>query len=160
MLPAEEEPFVYQFIVYVHILAAIAWVGGAFFLQLLSVRTQRSTDPEDLPKLGKQIEYFGLRYFLPVSITVFVAGLILTAQRWSFSQTWISLAMLLWLVSVIIGAVYIGPRTGRVAKLFEAEGPTSAAARALTARLFLVARIDIVIFLVIVALMVYKPGAG
>ena len=150
----------YQLIVYIHILAAIAWVGGAFFLQLLSIRTTRSGNPEDLPRLGKQIEWFGLRYFLPVSVTVFVAGLILVASRWSFSQPWISISMLLWLVSVVIGAVYIGPRTGRIAKLFEAEGPSSAAARAMSARVFLVSRIDIVLFLVIVALMVFKPGSG
>lgn len=150
----------YELIVYIHILAAIAWVGGAFFLQLLSIRTVRSSDPEDLPRLGKQIEWFGLRYFLPVSLTVFVAGLILVASRWSFSETWISISMLLWLVSVIMGAVYIGPRTGRIANLFETEGPNSPAARAMSARVFLVSRIDILLFFVIVALMVFKPGTG
>lgn len=150
----------YQLIVYIHILAAIAWVGGAFFLQLLAIRTARSSDPSDLPRLGKQIEWFGLRYFVPVSITVFVAGLILVASRWSFSQPWISISMLLWLVSVVIGAAYIGPRTGRIAKLFETEGPTSQAARAMQAQVFLVSRIDIVLFLVIVALMVFKPGTA
>ena len=151
---------IYRAIVYIHIVAAIAWVGGSFFLQLLGIRTARSTDPDDLPKLGRQIEWFGLRYFLPVSVVTFAAGVILVTQRWQFSQLWISLAMLLWLVSVILGALYIGPRSKKVAELFEAEGATSPVARAASARLFLVARIDVMIFLVIVALMVWKPGAG
>jgi uncharacterized membrane protein len=150
----------YEFVVYVHILAAIAWVGGSFFLQLLGIRTARSTDPDDLPRLGRQIEWFGLRYFLPVSIITFAAGVILVTQRWSFSQTWISLAMLMWLVSVILGALYIGPRSKKVAELFEAEGPASPTARAASARLFLVSRIDLVMFFVIVGLMVWKPGVG
>jgi uncharacterized membrane protein len=151
---------IYKAIVYTHILAAMAWVGGAFFIQLLGIRTARSTDPADLPKLGRQIEWFGMRYFLPVSIVTFAAGVILVSQRWQFSQLWISLAMLFWLVSVIIGALYIGPRSKKVAEMFETQGPTAPEARAASARLFMVSRIDLVLFFVIVGLMVWKPGGG
>ena len=63
-----------------------------------------------------------MRYFLPVSIVTFVAGVILVSQRWQFSQLWISLAMLFWLVSVITGALYIGPRSKKVAEMFETQG--------------------------------------
>ena len=150
----------YLLVVYVHILAAIAWVGGAFFLNLLGTRVSRSSDPEELPRLGRHIAWFGMRYFLPVSILTFAAGVVLTASRWSFSQAWISLAMLLWLVSLLLGALYIGPRSQKVAEMFEAEGATSPAARAASARLTMMARIDVVIFLVIVGLMVWKPGTG
>lgn len=150
----------YLLFVYIHILAAIAWVGGAFILNLLGTRVARSSDPEELPRLGRQIEFFGLRYFLPISIIVFVAGVVLVTQRWSFSQTWISVAMLLWLVSVLLGALYIGPRSKKVAEMFETQGATSPQARAASARLFMVSRIDVLIFLVIVGLMVWKPGAG
>ena len=150
----------YELIVYVHVLSSIAWVGGAFILNLLGTRISRSTNPDELPMFGRQVEWFGLRYFLPISIVTFAAGVILTAQRWEFSQAWISIAMLLWLISVLMGALYIGPRSKKVAALFEAEGATSAGARAASARLFLVSRVDVVIFLVIVALMVWKPGGG
>ena len=149
----------YRLIVYIHILAAIAWVGGAFFANILGSRVARSTDPADLPKFGRQIEWFGVRYFLPVSVVVFIAGVILTASRWSFGQTWISIAMGLWLVSVLVGALYVGPRSKKVAELFESEGATSPVARAASARLFMVARIDLALFFVIVALMVWKPGS-
>ena len=101
-----------------------------------------------------------MRYFLPVSIVTFAAGVILVSQRWQFSQLWISLAMLFWLVSVIIGALYIGPRSKKVAEMFEAQGPTSSEARAASARLFMVSRIDLVLFFVIVGLMVWKPGGA
>ena len=66
----------------------------------------------------------------------------------------------LWLLSVIAGAVYIGPRTKKVSELFEAEGPTSTAARGLLGRIFLVSRLELLSFAVIIALMVFKPGAG
>lgn len=150
----------YDVLVFVHVLAAIAWVGGAAFSQLLAIRAERSTDPADLPRLGHSLEYFGLRYFMPVSIVLFVAGLIMTAQRWGFDQAWISISMLLWFGSVLAGALYLGPKSKRVAELFEAEGPTSDAARSLMRRLFLVSRLELVSFAIIVALMVFKPGAG
>jgi hypothetical protein len=56
--------------------------------------------------------------------------------------------------------MYLGPRSKRVAQLFEAEGPTSVAGRALLNRLFLVSRVELVAFLVIIALMVAKPNLG
>ena len=45
-------------------------------ISLPKSQVARSSDPEELPRLGRQIEFFGLRYFLPISIIVFVAGVI------------------------------------------------------------------------------------
>lgn len=55
---------------------------------------------------------------------------------------------------------YVGPRTKKIAELFEAEGPASTAARALMSRVFLVSRLELVSFAIIIALMVFKPGSG
>lgn len=147
----------YQVLVYIHIVSAIIWVGGAFFSQLLVARAARSTDPTDLPKLGHQISFLGMRVFLPASIVLFIAGVVMVAQQWSFGQLWISVSMGLWIVSALTGALYLGPRSKKVAELFEAEGPSSPAARALLGRLFLVSRLELVAFAVIIALMVFKP---
>jgi uncharacterized membrane protein len=147
----------YELVKYVHILCAVAWVGGAFYAQLLAIQVSRSPDPADLPKLGRHIEFLGTRVFLPASILLFIAGVIMTTQRWAFQQTWISIAIVLWLFSALVGSMYLGPSSKKVAKMFEADGPTSTAGRALLARLFLVSRIELVSFLVIIALMVAKP---
>ena len=124
------------------------------------LRVQRSTDPEDIPKLGRNLEFLGLRVFLPASILLFLAGAAMVAQQWGFGQTWVAVSMGLWLLSVIAGAIYIGPRTKKIAELFEAEGPTSLAARALLSRIFLVSRLELVSFAIIIAMMVFKPGTG
>ena len=150
----------YELVKYVHILCAVAWVGGAFYAQLLAIQVSRSSDPADLPKLGRHIEFLGTRVFLPASILLFIAGLIMVTQRWAFQQTWITMAIILWLVSALVGSMYLGPKSKRVAQLFDAEGPTSAAGRALLARLFLVSRLELGSFLVIIALMVFKPILG
>ena len=61
-------------------------------------------------------------------------------------------------MSVLAGAGYLGPRIKRIGQLFAAEGPSSVAARSLLDRLFLVSRLELVSFAVIVFLMVVKPG--
>lgn len=149
----------YQVLVFIHIVCAIIWVGGAFFAQLLALRVQRSTDPNELPRFGRNVEFLGTRVFLPASIILFIAGFVMVLQAWSFGQLWISVSMGLWLLSALLGSLYIGPRTKRIAELFETEGPTSTGARQLLDKVFLVSRLELVSFAAIVALMVFKPGS-
>ena len=150
----------YNAIKYVHVISAIIWVGGAFFAQLLAIRAQRSTDPAELPRLGAALGELGMKVFLPASIVLFVAGVILTLQRWAFSQLWISIAIILWLVSAITGALYLGPQSARIGKLFTTEGPTSIAGRAALARVFIVSRLELISFAILVFLMIFKPVAS
>ena len=150
----------YQVLVFIHIVCAIIWVGGAFFAQLLALRVAKSTDPAELPRFGRNVEYLGTRVFLPASILLFIAGVAMVIQQWSFGQLWIAVSMGLWLLSALLGSLYIGPRTKKISQLFEAEGPTSTSARALLDKVFLVSRLELLSFAVIVTLMVFKPGSG
>jgi uncharacterized membrane protein len=149
----------YQLVLYVHIVSAMIWVGGAFAIQAMAVLVSRSDDPMELPRLGHNLEIIGSRVFGPAAIVLFLAGAVMTIQRWSFGQTWIAVSIGLWVLSAAGGAIYLGPRTKRVVALFEAEGPSSVAARQLIGRLFLVTRLELVSFAVIIALMVFKPGS-
>ncbi len=149
----------YQLLLYVHILSAMVWVGGAIYAQLLAVRVSRATDPAELPIIARHTAWLGLRVFLPASLLIIISGAVMTIQAWSFGQLWIALAVALWVLSAALGAIYVGPRVGKVGTLFETEGPTSANARSLLDRLFLVSRLELVSFFVIVGLMVFKPGA-
>lgn len=149
----------YRFLLLLHVMAATVWVGGALVVQLLGVRVQRSADPTDLPRLARHVEAVGNVAFLPAAALLLLSGAVMTAQVWAFSQTWILIAIVLWLLSAVAGGVYLAPRAKRVVALFEAEGPTSVTARRLMARLFVVSRIELASFAVILALMVYKPGA-
>jgi uncharacterized membrane protein len=149
----------YELLVYVHILSAIVWVGGAIYAQILAVRVSRASDPAELPMLARHTAWLGLRVFLPASLLIIVSGVAMTIQAWAFEQAWIAIAIVLWIVSAALGAIYIGPRVAKVSALFDAEGPTSTSARTLLDRLFLVSRLELLSFFVIVALMVFKPGA-
>ena len=149
----------YELFLYVHIVCAVIWVGGAVYAQLLALRGDRSPDPSELPRLARHIEVIATRVFLPAAVLLFVAGTAMTLQAWSFGQAWIAVSVALWVVSAVMGAVYLGPRVKRAAELFEAEGPTSQAGRELIDRLFMVSRLELIGFAVIIALMTFKPGA-
>jgi uncharacterized membrane protein len=148
----------YQLFLFVHVICAVIWVGGAVYAQLLAYRVARSPDPAELPQLARHIESIGTRVFLPAALLLFIAGTAMALQRWSFGQAWIAVSVALWALSAVVGAVYLGPRVKRAAKLFEAEGPTSQEGRKLIDRLFIVSRLELVWFAVIIALMTFKPG--
>lgn len=149
----------YEVLKYIHILAAMVWVGGAFYMQLVAIRAARSSDPGDLPRFGAEVEAVGAKLFPIASIVLLIAGITMVLQRWSFSQAWVAIALVLWVSSLLSGVLYIGPQSVRIGKQFAAEGPSSVAARAGMARLFLVSRLELVSFAIIVFLMVFKPGA-
>lgn len=149
----------YQLLLYVHIVCAVTWVGGALYAQILAVRVSRSDDPAELPTLARHMELIGSRVFMPAATLLFVAGAAMTIQAWSFGQAWIAISVALWVLSAVAGAVYLGPRAKRVAALFDEEGPTSTAGRVLLDRMFLVSRLELASFAIIIGLMVVKPGS-
>lgn len=148
----------YELLLYVHILSAVVWVGGSVYVQLLALRVTRSSDPHELPRLGRHIEAIGTWAFMPAAVLILLTGAVMTVQAWRFEQLWIAVSIGLWVVSAVAGALYLAPRSKRAAELFEAEGPESPDGRALTRRLFLVSRLELVSFAVIIGLMVFKPG--
>jgi uncharacterized membrane protein len=148
----------YQLLLYVHVICAVIWVGGAFALQMLALLVNGSDDPAAVPRLARHMEIIGTRVFMPAAVILFLAGVVMTIQNWSFGQTWIAVSIGLWIVSALSGALYLGPRAKRAAALFETEGPASQAARDLIGRMLIVSRLEVLSFAIIIALMVFKPG--
>lgn len=149
----------YEWLLFFHIAAAIVWLGSGVAVQVLAFRANRAEDPARMVAIAREAEWFGMRIFLPSSLTVLVLGIILTVDGpWDFGQTWIILALIGWGLSFVTGAAFLGPESGRIGKLLAAEGPESPAVRARIQRIFLVSRIELVLLYLIVLDMVVKPG--
>lgn len=148
----------YQLLLYLHILAGVIWVGGAVAIQVLAVRIGRS-DPAMAPALARHMEALGRWLFAPAALVILISGAAMTIQAWSFGQVWIAVSIALWVASAVGGAVYLGPRAKRAAETFEAEGPTSVKGLQLIRGLYVVTRLELLSFAVIIALMVFKPGS-
>jgi uncharacterized membrane protein len=149
----------YEWLLFFHIAAAIVWLGSGVAVQVLAFRANRAEDPARMVTIAHEAEWFGMRIFLPSSLTVLVLGIILTVDGpWDFGQTWIILALIGWGLSFVTGAAFLGPESGRIGKLLAAEGPESPAVQARIRRIFLISRIELVLLYLIVLDMVVKPG--
>jgi len=150
----------YEWLKAFHVLMAIVWVGGAIALQVLAVRTMRTNDPERLRVFAGEVEFVGTRIFTPASLILLLLGIwmVIDEPAWTFGQFWILAALAMFAFSFVSGAFYLGPQSGKLKRLYEAEGSTAAAAPGLIRKLFVVSRIELVLMVLIVFDMVIKPG--
>ena len=151
----------YETLLWLHVTFAVLWVGGAVLLNVLAFMAQRANSDEQLAYIGHKAEVLGLRYFTPTALLVVLLGVGLTLEGpWEFGDAWISAALGLYLVSFLVGAVFLGPQGGKIGKAIEAAGGrVTADVRPALDRLLLVARIDAVLLLLIIFLMTTKPGS-
>lgn len=152
---------VYDTLKYGHILAAIVWVGSGLYFQYQATRLNRMGDPDRLAAFTRDIEHAGKRLLMPASVIVLVLGIVMVlyAPFLEFEDTWIAIGLLGAIATAITGSVVIGPTAGKVGRLIEEQGPASPEVQAATKKIFMVSRIDQVVLLVVIAAMVYKPGA-
>ena len=151
---------VFNALKYLHILAAMTWLGTQVYLQVTATRLARANDPERMAAFAKDAEYTGTHLIMPATILLLLMGISMVAYSpvYAFTDTWILLAFAGFAATFVTGAFVIGPASGKIGKLLEAEGPASPEAQALFKRIFAVSRVDLAVLLLVVADMVFKPG--
>jgi uncharacterized membrane protein len=149
----------YEVLLFAHLLAAMAWVGGDLMIQMFYLRA-RATGPDAVARFAKDVEWIGLRLLNTASLLVVIFGVLLVIEvdGYEFSQFWISAALAMFLASAITGAGFLGPESGRIAKLTEEVGPTHPDVQRRISRVLLISRIEFVLLVLIVLDMVVKPG--
>ena len=152
---------VFNALKYVHILTAMIWLGTSIYLQFTATRLAKANDPERMAAFAKDTEYTGTHLIMPSTILLLLMGIALVAYSpvYAFTDTWILLAFAAYVATFVTGAFVIGPTSGKIGTLLEAEGPASPEAQALITRIFSVSRVDLVVLLLVVADMVFKPGS-
>jgi uncharacterized membrane protein len=150
----------YELLLFVHVLAAVVWVGGALSLQLLAIRAERSADGGRVANFATEAEWVGSRVFLPSSIVLLLAGIGLTLEGdWGFTTPWVLLGLIAYGLSALTGSLFLGPESGRIGKMIADVGPQDPDVLARIKRIFLVSRIELVVLLFIVFDMTVKPGS-
>lgn len=146
---------------FVHVLSAVVWVGGACTVQVYALLALRGNDPLRIAAFAKDTEFVGTRIFLPSSLILLVSGIFTlhdSSGLWSFSQGWVQFGLAVIVLSIIAGAGYLGPESGRIGKAIEAGGVESTEVQRRIRRVFLVSRVELVFLLAVVFDMVVKPG--
>jgi uncharacterized membrane protein len=116
--------------------------------------------PLRLAAFASDVEFIGQRLFTSASLVLLLLGIwMVIIGPWSFGMTWILVALVVFGSSFVLGAGFIGPESGRIGKLIEAEGPTSPEVQRRIKRIFLLSRIELAFLILVVFDMVVKPGA-
>lgn len=144
----------YEFLLFVHIAAAMIWLGGAFTFQMYGAVVRRGGDPEELARFAGRAGVLAERMFVPASLVVILAGVgMMIDGNWDWGQLWVIFALVTFAASFVTGLFVISP----IAKRIPIAGPTTPAGQALIRRLFTILRIDLVFMYAIVFAMVVKP---
>ena len=149
----------YELLLTLHILAAVAWIGGAVCVQLLAIRADRSKVPEQMRKIADDAEWLAKRLFIPSSLAVLVFGILLVIDGpWGFDQLWVLLGLAGMVFSFAVGLLFISPESGRIAALIEQHGIAHTEVQRRVRRIFNVSRFELVVLVLVVVDMVAKPG--
>jgi uncharacterized membrane protein len=149
----------YKAIVFVHVFAAIVWVGGAFFFQVKIAQFKRANDNAGFLQLGKDAEHIGQRLFMPASVIVLASGIAMVWYGPFAFELWITLALVGIVATALTGSLYLGPTGGKLARLAEEKGLDDPGVTAMRDRLVTVSRVDYAVLVLVVLDMVFKPGA-
>jgi len=92
---------------FLHILAAMIWVGGLLAVGLLADQVLRSGERDAIARFVRNLGVIGPLVFAPAMIAVVGFGIwmVIDTDAWDFGQTWIWLALTLFGVAFLIGAV-------------------------------------------------------
>jgi uncharacterized membrane protein len=148
----------YTFFKSVHVVAAVIWVGGATMIQALAFRIVRTGDAKRQAEFSKDTEIVGMRVFIPATWILLLSGIAMMINLdWSWGQNWIVFGLIAFALSFVVGAGFLGPEGGRIAKVIEREGPESPEAQMRIRRILMISRAELVILITVIFNMVVKP---
>ena len=98
----------YGWLLFLHILAAMVWVGGAVLLGVLAIRAVQDGDPGAVGKFVANMRVIGPVVLAPATVAVVGLGvwLVLDSAAWDFGELWVQLALALFAAAFLIGAAH------------------------------------------------------
>jgi uncharacterized membrane protein len=148
----------YEFLLVLHVIAVIVWLGAAFTMDLLFLRAERMRNPAELGKTGELQEWLVPRVFIPSGVLTLVLGLLLVWDGpWSFSDLWILIGLAGWIGSFGVGFLFIKPEGEKMKEIVAQYGPSSPEVQRRARRLGVVSRVQLLALFLVVAAMELKP---
>jgi uncharacterized membrane protein len=146
----------YDWLLLLHILAAMFWVGGITAVGAFAVRILRTKEPGATAGFLGSLRVIGPLVLAPAPVILLGMGIWMVAEQWEFDQTWVSLGFGLFLVAFLIGAAHQS-RAAIAAEKAAKAGDDHAALRHLRRWAYGMA---VILVLLVVATwdMVFKPG--
>jgi uncharacterized membrane protein len=148
----------YDWLLFLHGLAAMIWLGGGVMLAVTAARVVRDSDPSAVRRFTATMRATAPFVLAPATLAVLGLGLglVVDADAWDFGQPWVQLGLALFAAAFLIGAAWQS-RTAIAATRAAEDGDDGEACRQLRRWL---AGYGLIVLLLIVAVwdMTTKPG--
>ena len=98
----------YDWLLFLHVLAAMVWVGGGVMLAVLAARVVRDPDPGAVGRFTGSLRVLGPLVLAPATVAVLGLGmwLVVDSEAWDFGQLWVQLGLGLFVAAFLVGAVW------------------------------------------------------
>jgi len=148
----------YEVLKFLHVTAAIVWLGSGFFLQMLVFRANQTRDRGLMLGLSGSAEWMARRIFIPASLGVLLLGIVIVLDSgWEFTDLWILVGLAGSIASFIVGIALIEPEGKRIGPIIEREGPDSPAVASSLRKINTISRVELAILFIVAGDMVVKP---
>src|SRR5687768_4437992 len=119
----------YELYLFIHIAAAVIWVGGGFMLIVLGIQAERSNDENRLRTVFEQVGSVATKVIVPSSIVVLLMGILMIVDGpWSLSYLWLVLGLIGFLATFVTGIGILTPQSEKLGAQLASEGMTPATA--------------------------------
>jgi uncharacterized membrane protein len=148
----------YEFWLFLHILAAMVWIGAATAIQVFGILTKRAADPAKSAFFAQNVAFTINRVIFPAALVVLAAGIgLVESGNWDWGEPFVAWGLLLWLAVALVAFGFLGRAIGKAGARLAAEGPSPELALWMR-NLTWLSRGLLAVLLVIVFLMIVKPG--
>ena len=146
----------YLFFKFVHVAAAIVWIGAGVGLLAIGIAAERAADKDQFGRLIANMLFLAPRAFVPASGLTLVTGLVAAWFGAMYHELWAILGLVGFALTFATGQFVMKPRADMIAALIASEGYSDEVMRR-GSDLLMIARFDYVMLFTVVAVMVYKP---
>ena len=145
----------YAIFKFLHVAAAICWVGGGVVLMFLGLLATRAKDENAQMIVIKQTAGLAMNWFIPASLGTVIFGAVTATLGNMWGDAWVILGLLGFAATFSTGNFVIRPAADAIAAA-EAAGKREVAVPH-GKKLLQVAKFDYVMLFTVIADMVFKP---
>ncbi len=146
----------YTIFKFLHVLCALAWVGGGLTLLAAGIMAARTSDNATMFGVLGVMNKLGKSWFVPASFLTVVFGAITATFGGMWGDLWVLLGLAGFASTFFTGLLLLEPTGRKIGALLEA-GETDAALAA-GRRVMNIGKFDYTVMLMVIVDMVLKPG--
>ena len=143
---------------FLHVAAAMAWLGGGVTLFAMGMFAASRQDDAEMMRILGSVGFMANRWFVPASLVTLVCGIVMATLGNLWGDAWVVLGLIGFAATFLTGHFVLRIKAMEAGRLM-AEGQIAEAANT-GRKLMQVAKFDYTMLFTVVAVMVFKPGWG